>query len=379
MKIFSITRMNRVSAVILLCWFAGILASCGQSAPGNATSSETVLPKENTESTPATDANSGQKLLSTKEIYLNADRGQLIEKAKQEGAVNLYTSMNLEDANPIIEKFQEKYGIKVVVWRATSENVVQRALTEARAQRYDVDLFETDGKDLEILYRENILEEFDSPYFADLNPEAIPEHKHWAADRFNFFVSAYNTNAVKADEFPKTYEDFLDPKWNGKVGIEAGDTVWLANLVKYWGEEKGTDYFEKLSENKPIIRKGHTLLTELVASGEVPLTLTVYNHKSEQLKQDGAPIEWVPLEPTIGVPLGVGLAKHAPHPHAALLLADFMLSPEGQNLVKEQGRVPSSTKVDSNLNKFIYKMADPKIVLDEWDKWDTMWNDLFLK
>ena len=93
----------------------------------------------------------------------------------------------------------------------------------------------------------------------------------------------------------------------------------------------------------------------------------------------GAPIRWKALTPTFGRPNAIGVAARAPHPHAALLFADFMLSPQGQTLIKERNRVPSSTKVDTQLNKFPFEMIDPAITLDEADKWEKLWSDLFLK
>jgi iron(III) transport system substrate-binding protein len=95
------------------------------------------------------------------------------------------------------------------------------------------------------------------------------------------------------------------------------------------------------------------------------------------MKKDGAPIEWVPLQPAFGRPNGVAVAKNASHPYAAMLLVDFILSPEGQQIFNERGRVPASTKVESNLNDFEYKMIDPEIVLDEWEKWNKIWSDLY--
>jgi iron(III) transport system substrate-binding protein len=319
---------------------------------------------------------------SNAEIYLyqGADRDtKLVEKAKEEGSVNLYTSMNLDDSQPIAEAFEKKYGIKVVLWRAGSDKVLQRALTEAMGKRFEVDVIETNGPEMEALGRENLISEFFSPYLADLPPDAIPTHKKWIADRFNFFVAAYNTNKIKPEEAPKTYEELLDPKWKGMIAIEAEDVEWFASTVKKMEEDKGLDYFRKLAEMDLMFRKGHTLITELVASGEVPLTLTVYNHKAQKLKDKGAPIEWMPLQPAIARPNGIGVATNAPHPHAALLFTDFMLSPEGQELLNSLGRVPSSTKASSNLNDFPYTMADPAIVLDEWEKWSKLFNEILLK
>jgi iron(III) transport system substrate-binding protein len=252
-------------------------------------------------------------------------------------------------------------------------------VAEARAGRFTCDVLETNGPEMEAMYREKLMEEFISPHFADLPEAAFPKHRHYVADRFNFFTIAYNTKLVKADEVPESYEDLLRPRFAGRVGLEAGDVDWFGAVVKAMGERKGLEFFRKLAATKPEIRSGHTLMAELVASGEIPIAATIYNHNAERLVVKGAPIRWKALKPTFGRPNAIGVAGRAPHPHAALLFTDFMLSPEGQTLIKERNRVPASRKVDTNLNKFPFEMIDPAITLDEADKWEKLWSELFLK
>jgi iron(III) transport system substrate-binding protein len=237
---------------------------------------------------------------------------------------------------------------------------------------------ETNGPEMEALYREKLLAQFYSPHFKDLPPAAFPKHRQWIADRFNFFVIGYNTNAIKPQEVPKTYEDLLNPALHGKVGLEAGDTDWFAAMVHYMGEQKGMDFFRKLAATKPQIRSGHTLMAELLSSGELPLAATIYNHNVEKMAKKGAPVKWKALTPTFGRPNAVGVAANAPNPHAGLLFADFMLSPDGQQLIKKVNRVPASRSVKTPLNDFPFEMIDPVITLDEADKWDQLWSQLFL-
>ena len=311
--------------------------------------------------------------------YRGADReSRLVERAKQEGTVILYTSLAPTESKPLAEAFEKKHGVKVELWRALSDKVVQRVITEARANRHTVDVVETNGPEMEALAQEKLLAEVHSPYLADLPADAIPPHRTWYADRLNFFVVGYNTQKVRRSELPATYEGFLDPKWKGRIGIEATDSEWMAAIVKRWGEAKGMDYFRKLAAMKPDMRKGHVLLAQLVATGEVPVGLTMYNANIESLKKKGAPIDFVPVQPVIARPQGIGVAKDAPHPAAALLFVDFVLSPEGQKLYESMGRVPASTKVKSELNNFPFVMTDPNIVLRESQKWETLWNELFL-
>ena len=313
-------------------------------------------------------------------MYRGADRdAKLLAEAKKQGKVAMYTSLNLKDSVPITEAFEQKTGIKVEIWRASSEKVLQRAVTEARAGRYTCDIIETNGPEMEGCYREQLLDEFWSPYFKDLPPAAFPKHRHYVADRFNMFTIAYNTNLVKPAEVPNSYQDLLDPRWSGRIALEGGDVDWFGAMVKHMGEEKGLAYFRKLAENRPQIRTGHTLMGELIGSGEIPLAAAIYNHNVERLKDKGAPVEWKALDPTFGRPNAIGVARHAQRPHAALVFADFMLSPEGQQLIKKRNRVPSSRAVRTRLNDFPYEMIDPVITLDEEAKWEKIWTDLFLK
>lgn len=313
-------------------------------------------------------------------LYKGADReARLLEGARKEGKLSLYTSLNTKDSGPITEAFEKATGVKVLLWRSSSEKVLQRAVTESRAGRFAFDVLETNGPEMEALYREKLLAEFHSPHFKDLPPAAFPKHRHYVADRFNFFTIGYNTNLIKPGEVPNSYEDLAHPRFAGKVGIEAGDTDWFGAIVKHMGEEKGLGLFRRLAESKPQIRSGHTLMAELVSSGELPLAATIYNHNIERLAVRGAPVKWKALTPTFARPNAIGVVPRAPNPHAALLFTDFMLSPQGQQLLKERNRVPASRAVDTPLNKFPFEMIDPIISLDEADKWDKLWSDLFLK
>ena len=312
--------------------------------------------------------------------YRGGDRdSRLLENARKEGSVVLYTSLAPTESGPLGQAFEKKTGVKVEIFRTISEKVVQRAVTEARARRFAVDVIETNGPEMEIMAREKLFSDFHSPYLADLPASAIPSHGPWIPDRVNFFVVAYNTAKVKRDEIPKSYTGFTDPKWRGRIGIEATDAEWMATLVKTWGEAAGMAYFRSLAEMKPDVRKGHVLLAELIAAGEIPVGLTVYNSNAESLKRRGAPIDWLPVEPVVGRPQGIAVARNAPHPHAALLFVDFVLSPEGQELLNSMGRVPVSTKVRTDLNRFPYTMVDPVTVLDEQEKWNRLWEGLFIR
>ena len=311
--------------------------------------------------------------------YQGADRTQrLVEGAKKERTLSMYTSAQGNDMGALVAAFEKKYGIKVSMFRTSSEKVLQRAVTEARANRHTVDVLETNGPEMESMHREQVLQKVSSPHHANLIAAALRPHGEWVGTRLNVFVQAYNTKLVKKEELPKSWEDLLQPRWKGRLGIEAEDADWLAGVMEELGEAKGTRLFKEIvAKNGISVRKGHTLLTQLVASGEVPFALTVYNYKAEQLKQKGAPIGWLAVGTAIARPNGVGIARRAPNPHAALLFYDFEISEEGQKVLVNRDFVPVNRKVDTPLAKLPLKFVDARVMLDDYDKWVKLYEEIF--
>src|SRR5260370_23904162 len=153
--------------------------------------------------------------------YDGADREQrLVARAREEGTLTLYTSMATTESVPLAQAFEKRYGVKVQLWRALSENVLQRASTEARAHRRTMDVVETNAPEVEVLAREQAVAQFDSPHLADLPPWAIPSHRRWFSDRANLWVTGYNTAKVKREELPGTLAGFADPTWKGGLSLE---------------------------------------------------------------------------------------------------------------------------------------------------------------
>jgi iron(III) transport system substrate-binding protein len=312
--------------------------------------------------------------------YQGADRQQRLEEAaRQEGTLSLYTSLAPSESKPLAAAFEKKYGVKVDLWRSQSERVVQRTVSEARAGRHTMDVIATNGPEMESVAREQILTTYFTPHAADLPPASIPKHRLWLPDRLQFFVVGYNTNLVKREDLPKSIKGFADPKWKGKLSVEAGDAEWMATLVKKWGEAEGIAVFRKIAELQPAVRKGHPLLAQLIAAGEIPICLTAYSANVETLKRKGAPIDFAPID-AIARAQGIGISKNAPHPAAALLFVDFVLSAEdGQKLYESMGRPPVNRKIKSKLSDFEHTYLDVATVLDEADKWNKLWEELFLK
>jgi iron(III) transport system substrate-binding protein len=311
--------------------------------------------------------------------YEGADRlSRIIDAARREGELTIYTSTPGEDFKVLTDAFERRYGIRTKVWRASSEKVLQRGVSEARAGRFDVDVFETNGPELEALMREKLLTPVWSPTLASLVPEAKFAHQSWVGTRLVIFAFAYNTNLVRAADLPSTYDGFADPRWKGKLGIEAEDADWFAAVSSVIGESRADRLFRDIASGNGVsIRKGHTLLANLVASGEVPMALTVYNYKAEQLKRRGAPIDWFVIPPAIARANGVAVAARAPHPNAALLWYEFEIGDEGQRLLLSREFVPTNRSVETPLNRFPLRFIDAKTMLDEAQKWERRYADIF--
>jgi iron(III) transport system substrate-binding protein len=314
--------------------------------------------------------------------YSGPDRMErIVAAAKKEGALTLYTTIAEKDLPAVVKPFEDKYGIKVTIWRAGTDKVLQRTIQEARAGRHDVDVVHYGSPEMEALAREKILVPITSPVQKDLLAGSVPKHRQWGATILSVWVQAYNTAAVKREDLPKTWRDLLDPKWKGKLGIEAKDDDWFATVVQeLGGDRKGLDFFRELAARNGIsVRKGHTLLDNLVVSGEVPLALTVYNYMPEQAKRKGAPIDWFVIPPAIARSNAVGVTRQAPHPNAALLFYEYLLGPDGQKAMTSIDYVPTNTKVPSPLKGVKIVQTDPIRSLDESSKWSKLFDEIVVR
>jgi iron(III) transport system substrate-binding protein len=309
--------------------------------------------------------------------YAGPDRtARLVAGARKEGVVNVYTSEASDDVAVLAAAFENSYGVKLNVWRGSSENILQRGVVEARGGRFDADAFETGATAMESLHREKLLQQITSPALADLAPAAIRPHGEWIGTRYNVFVAAYNTGLVNTADLPKGYGDLADRKWEGKLGIEAGDSDWFGALIERMGEDQGLKLFRDIvAVNGMSVRKGHTLLANLVVSGEVPLALSTYAYKVAQLKRRGAPLDWIAIAPVMARFEGAGLARRAPHPYAAVLYLDFMLR-DAQVILAKRDFYPSNLKVRPLPSEMDLTFLDPAKALDQSRKWSKYYRDI---
>jgi len=312
--------------------------------------------------------------------YAGPDRMERIAAAaKQEGMLTIYTTFAEKDQPALLGPFEAKYGVKVVVWRAGTDKVLQRTIAEARANKNNVDVIHFGSPEMEALSREKILQAVTSPVHKDLQPGSVPPHREWAATLLSVWVQVYNVNLIKPEDVPRSYADLLDPKWKGKLGIEAKNQDWFASVVDIMGGgEKGLQFFRDLvAKNGLSPRTGHTLLTNMVIAGEVPLALDIYNYMPQQAMKRGAPIGWFALQPAVARSNAIGIARRAPHPNAALLFYEYMLG-EAQWIIARMDYVPANVKVRSPLKGVKILQTDPIRTLDESDKWTRLFEQIVL-
>lgn len=301
---------------------------------------------------------------------------RLVDGAKKEGGLQLYSSAAVADMAAIIAGFEKKYGLKVKVWKDDAADIRYRALTEFQANRFDVDDIETAGPDMEALQREHLLQRVDSPTIDDLIPQAVPPHREWMISRIAVILAAYNTNLVSKAELPASYDDLVDPRWKGKLGIEAvNSNLWLMGTAAARGERQTIDLFRRIvAINGVSLRRGHVALANFVASGEVPFALTVYRNNADQLTDAGAPLATQVLPPLLALPTGIAVARRAPHPYSAVLFWEHYLT-EGQKLLAAQRNVPSNRRVKEPPPDLTF--INSAQLLDEGAKWQKLFDEIF--
>jgi iron(III) transport system substrate-binding protein len=157
---------------------------------------------------------------------------------------------------------------------------------------------------------------------------------------------AYNTQLVKPNEAPKKYEDLLAPRWKGRLGVNLQDPEWYVSLQRRWGKEKARNYLKALAAQQPGVRDGHNITAQLLAAGEFHAVSNTYAHIAARIKNQGGPVQYVFDEPVITYVHPIALMKSAPHPSAGKLLMSFILSVEGQRMLRDQGRIPSHRDID---------------------------------
>jgi len=294
----------------------------------------------------------------------------LIEGAKKEAKMVFYTSVETEFARALTGGFEAKYPfIKTDIYRSTHEKILSRMNVERKTGTYTADTVSVGEFETYHLQKMGFTAPYKSPS-ASAYPEGFKDPNGYWTDLYdNLIVTAYNTGRVKRDELPNRYEDLLHARWKGRMVLDQNEDRWFANLLYLMGEKKGMEFMQALAKQNVAIRGGRGMVTQLLGAGEYDLQIVAYWYRPYLMKKQGAPVDWVALEPAIVATHPISVVNRAPHPSAAKLFIDFVLSEEGQKIFIQKGResarvglrpegYPSHLKVFPSRMQLAEKLAD---------------------
>ncbi len=298
----------------------------------------------------------GQILAKVSKLPAEQRQKVLMERAKAEGEVAFYSSLQAQQIDPFIRVFQKRYPfIKVNPYRVSGNRQVLKIQTEMNAGNHLFDVTNGSSEQASAIKKIGALD----PYFA-------PQRDFYTApnkDKDGYFVSfyvipivlGYNTQMVKRPDIPKTYEDLLHPRWKSNMFFDDEAYEWSAVLQKHMGRDKALQYMRSLAKQDLRMMRGRTQQTQLLAAGERPIAIVLSGHTVLDLKAAGAPVDQVILDPYFAQANKLMLARHAPHPHAAALFYDWALSEEGQSMITTFGRVVARKGVKQRFPELVQK------------------------
>jgi len=294
----------------------------------------------------------GQALRAPQEIWQSLEglpakerEQRLVEGARTENAMVWYTNSSFDNAERYIREFKRAYPFtNPKLWRGKSRDVTQRILAEARTDQHLVDVIKPSADLLPPLLQRNLIGRYESPSRAVFSAQA--RGPLWTNIAYAFRVFAFNPKRLARKDAPASWEDLLQPRLRGAILFDESSLHEVISLVSAWGRERAVDYFNRLSQQKLLIRVGRDTMLRMMMAGEAPLAVTAYAYQSEALRARTAPIDWLgqDLIPTLVYP--IALARNAPHPHTAALFYDFLISEPGQRMMAQEGRVVAHPKVN---------------------------------
>jgi iron(III) transport system substrate-binding protein len=301
--------------------------------------------------------------------------------ARAEGSLTVYSSMNEQEGLPLWKMFEDATGVKVNYVRSSDSIILSRIAIENRARQrsWDVAVTTTVNR-----LPNDALLQFDPPQARGLIAQARDPNRRWYGVYSNYNTPAYNTNLVRKSELPKSYEEFLDRKeWTGKVALDDTDDEWLSAMIVYYGEERGKKLLKDIAAIlKPVMVDGHLALARSVGAGEYWLALNNYASLTVNVQLSGAAIDFWALDPVALFFGSVGVSAQAPHPKAALLGANFMLSREAEQFLAKRGRMPTRADVQVNPADVSERLKERKIIAtifagEEQKKWQGLFKEIF--
>jgi len=290
---------------------------------------------------------------------------KLIEGAKKEGQIVYYTTMTLDQSKQTVDRFEKKYPfIKVTLFRTGGGPLLNKIFTESRGGRHDWDVVVGRGEMVLPMMQRKLLASYPSPESKMIDEQLVDKEGFWTAYYVNSYVLGWNTKLVKREDVPKTYDALLNPKWKGgQISLDTEAYGMVEGLKRAWGQEKAIAYLKKLAALDPVLKRGNTERVQLVVAGEYPLIIA-YNQTIQRLTSRGAPIDWLPLEPAVTQVNPVMIGSKAPHPNAARLFYDYILSKEGQEELRSYQRIPVRKDVEPDpprlFRGFKYVIENPE-------------------
>jgi iron(III) transport system substrate-binding protein len=303
-------------------------------------------------------------------------QARLVNGAKKEGAVTWYVAMNRAYAQDLINVFEADYPfLKVNALTTSGASLLNRVLTEYRARSYLYDVFNTRSTTIGTLKKAAAIIRYRSPYRLFLRDGFYDKEGFFNGIFATPLVFIFNTKLVGAKEAPRSLDDLLNPKWTGKLAMDAESYDWLAALMDYYGEQKGAELARKIGDQKLNVRRGPTLLTQLVAAGEFSVEIDGYHQEAIAQKRRGAPTDYNFPEPFVPAKslVPIYMASHPPHPYAAALLADFLMSKKGQAIMYGHGRWVGHKEIKATGPDDI---GNRKVVIPSPEKWGDRYQEL---
>ncbi|HMA81283.1 MAG TPA: extracellular solute-binding protein [Candidatus Binatia bacterium] len=263
----------------------------------------------------------------------------MIEGAKKEGALVFYTTMDIQNSKPLLDAFSKKYPfIKADLVRLGGTAMVSRIMTEAQAGASKFDVAVGISPSLTPMRERNLIAPYVTSEAASLYDDLYDPKGFWTTVYLNTLVLGYNTKAISRNDLPKTYDDLLKPQYRQKFIIDIENYDVFVALSQEWGQEKAVQYFKGLAKQEPVFLRGNTNRANFVSVGERSMTF-VYAQVIERMKQTGAPVDWIPLEP-VAVELNIAMmSAKANHPNSAKLFIDYLVSKDGQEFLKTFRRI----------------------------------------
>ena len=297
---------------------------------------------------------------------------------KEGGGLNFYGTLAQINAEIILPLFEKRFpGIKVNHIDATSDKLVARAVSEARGGKTIGDVLQVPLENVVQLHDQGLLLDVSLPESAAY-PDGL-KGSFWTSSDLQYFIAAWNTSLVKKEEEPKTFDDFVNPRWKNRLIAEPRDLEMMLAFAKYRfkSDEKAIDYWKKVAANNVEFHSGHSQLAELLVAGQAAVCLTCYSHHYPIRIKKGAPVNYM-LSEGVAAINGTAVFKNSPHPNTALLFARWVASEGGQKVMAQGGRNPAHPKVDpidktKTEKTYFITAAD----LKEFPKYEKIWKEIF--